>query len=315
MAGVLDSVQRASFGDVEFACERVAIRGALRDFVHEYKHTAGGQPEIQGRRLYTFEFDALFSAEHPLYPDAWPGSWDKLQSKFEAGTIADLVVPTLGTLKAYCLDWPVDVDFKRMRDGIKARLTFREDNDAIFNALVDPDSIPSLPTRVAALKEEVANAAEFSTGSAIEDPGNAPISIGLFDAIIGLAADIEAAAQFSEFVVEQYIDKVTALVESCQRLEERTAALNKPKNWKIVRAIQALGVSAIKIGEDVQRRLSPVILFEVPAVMSIVDVSVSLYGDATHAVELLNLNRDPIIEDAFAIPQGYVLRAYAPSST
>lgn len=300
MAGILDTVQRASFFGIEFACSRYSVKGGIRDSVHEYRHTPGGQPEKQGRTLYVIEFDAIFSTETPAYPNAWPLDWENLRLQFEQETTADLVVPTMGTIPAYCIDWPCDVDFQKMRDGLRAKLSFREDQQTLLSveSMVDVH-VASLPAQSQTLLDLT------------EDAG---LDVSLFDQIMGIIADIESAVEFGEFQAELYLDKVAALVESCQRIEAMTKELNDSKNWQVVRALQGLGVNAVALQEGILRKLAPLIDFKVPALMSIVDVSVSLYGDTSRAVELLNLNRSPIIEDAFSIPAGTTLRAYAPSA-
>ena len=298
MAGVFDQVQRASFNDIDFACERYSVKGSFRDGVHEYRHTPAGQPEKQGRRLYTFEFDAVFSAATPLYPTAWPDDWDQLINAFEQGKTADLVVPTIGTIPAYCIDWPVDVDFRRNRDGIRARLVFREDQQQLFLSLIDgsinPDALPA------------------KTSNLIESALDAGLGEDLFTSITNLVNDIASAGDYYEMQAELYADKVAGIITACQRVDEKVKELNDPKNWKVVRANAELCVAAIKVSESILRKAVPIVDFVTPALMSVLDVSMNLYGDTSRAGELLGLNRDPIIDDAFSIPPGTVIRAYAP---
>lgn len=298
MAGVLDQVQRASFNQVDFACERYTVKGGLRDSVHEYRHTPAGQPEKQGRRLYTFEFDAIFSAQMPLYPTGWPIDWDQLINTFEQGKTADLVVPTIGTIPAYCTDWPVDVDFRRFRDGIKAKLTFREDQQQLFLSPIDGSiNADALAAKSTSLIEEA-----FKVGL----PGD------FFSSITGLINDIASADDYYEMQAELLGDKVGGIVTACQRIDEKVTELNDPKAWKVVRANAELAVAAGNVLEKILRQSVPIIDFVAPALMSVVDVSMSLYGDTSRAGEILGLNRNPTLADAFSIPAGTIIRAYAP---
>ena len=288
MAGVAAQFQRASFGGIDIAVERYTVKGRLRHGVHEYRHTPGGQPEKQGRALYVVELDAMFSAAMSLYPNAFPDEWDRLLSDFEQEKTKDLVIPHIGTMKAFCTDWPVDVDFRRNRDGLRTRLVFLEDQQqplTLINGSINPDALPA------------------KSNSLIED---------LFSSISGLIDDIASAGDYYEMQAELYQDKVAGIITACQRVDEKVSELNDPKNWKVVRANAELAVAAIEVLEKLSKRLAPVVDFIAPATMSVVDISMAIYGDTSHALELMQLNRNPIIADPFSITPGTVIKAYAP---
>lgn len=297
MAGILDQYQRAGFNGIEFACERYSAKGGLREAVHEYRHTPAGQPEKQGRRLYTFEFDAIFNAQTPAYPTAFPDDWDQLINAFEQGKTADLVVPTIGTIPAYCIDWPLDVDYKSFRDGIRAHLVFREDQQQLFSYLINGDINPdALPAK---------------SNNLIETALDLGLGADLFSSITNLINDIASAGDYYEMQAELYADKVGGIITACQRVDEKVSELNDPKNWKVVRANVELCNAAIAVSEKILRQSVPIISFAAPTLMSVLDVATSLYGDTSRAGEILGLNRDPIIDDAFSIKPGTIIRAYA----
>lgn len=297
MAGIADSFQRAGFGGIDFACERYRIRGGLRHSIHYYRHTPRGQPEKQGRELYLFEFDAVFSSEHLAYPTAFPQDWSDLLLFFEEGETKDLIVPTVGTVKAFAVDWPVDVDFKRMRDGIKCTLSFLEDEEEMTADDVASVEVGTLPTKATALIEE---GLDLGFG---ED---------FFSSITGLINDIASAGDYYEMQAELYQDKVDSLITACQRIDENVAELNDPKAHKVVQALASLGATAIAVKDSLVRKNKPIIDFPVGVTMSFLDVSMALYGSTERAGEILRVNRNPAIPDPFAIPPGFPLRAYAP---
>lgn len=297
MAGIADQFQRASFNGIEFACDSYSVKGRLRHSVHEYRHTPAGVPEKQGRALYTFEFNAHFSANAPLYPNAFPDEWDRLLSAFERELTADLIIPHIGTIPAFCTDWPLDVNFRNNRDGITCRLTFLEDRVEQFtliNGSINPDALRA------------------KTSNLIETALDLGLGSDLFSSITNLINDIASAGDYYEMQAELYADKVGGIITACQRVDEKISELNNPKNWKVVRANAELCVAAIEISQKILRQSVPIIDFVAPALMSVVDVSMALYGDTSRAGEILGLNRSPLILDAFSILPGTIIHAYAP---
>ncbi len=299
MAGILDQTQLASFGGYTFACPRYSIRGSARDGVHEFRHTPGGQPEKHGRRLYTVEMDATFVASSTVaeYRNGFPDVSFALRSLFDAVETKDLVIPTVGTIQAYAIDWTFDVDFARMRDGERAHFTFREDMSEEF---LGSESIQvqyaSLPVQTDALLAEV-DAVDM-------DPD-------FFASVVTVANDISAIGQQVELQGELLSDKLDSLIVSCQRLDETLALLNEPPHFKVAASLRKLGVAAIRLRKDVLRKSLPLVPFIVPtgAPMSIVEVAISLYGETSRAVELMQLND---LDDPLTIPAGTELRVYVP---
>lgn len=297
MAGILDNVQRAAFGPYAFACPRYSIRGSLRDGVHEFRHTPGGQPEKHGRRLYTVEMDVVFLAEAGAYSGGFPDASFALRSLFEAGETKDLVIPTVGTIQAYAVDWTFDVDFARMRDGERAHFTFREDmNEEFLLSESIQVQYASLPVQADALLAEA---------SAVD------MNPDFFESVVTVANDIASFGQQLELQGELLADKLDSLIVSCQRIDETLDLLNDPPHFKVAASLRKLGVAAIQLRKDILRKSVPLVPFIVPtgAPMSVVDVAVALYGDTSRAVELMQLND---LDDPLTIPAGTELRVYVP---
>lgn len=114
----------------------VQVAGQMRDGVHEFPHTPGGDPELLGRRLYVIRMISSFQTTFRKYPDLWPNGLANLFRMFEAGEVKDLVVPTLGTIKAYCVDWNKTAE-ARVLSGESAEFTFRENmGDLLLKASI-----------------------------------------------------------------------------------------------------------------------------------------------------------------------------------
>lgn len=292
MPGVFDQLQRAAFDGIEFACSKVSVKGGMRDHVHEYVHLPGGQPELLGRKLYTISFEATFSSETPLYPNAWPGDLSDLRDRFEQGVKSDLVIPTIGTIKAYAIDWDIDTDFKSMRDGEKMRMTFREDaEEALLIDSVVNVNTPDISFAAAALELE---ASELG----LED---------FFTSVLNLANEVNALKDQVELQSEILSDKVGQLTSAVQRLDETLDVLDDPPHYKVTRALHDLGNAAIGLQANILKHSNPIALFVTPLRMSVSDVAAALYGGTELAVQLLKMNP---INDAFNIPAGTSLRVY-----
>src|SRR5438105_4964362 len=142
-----DTLQRASFGGAEFPVESVSIVGGLRDHIHEYPHSQGGAPEKMGRKLYTIRMKAVFQTKFKLYPGLYPNTLNFLRKMFEEQSSADLVVPTIGTMTAYCRNWTQEMEW-RIRNGEKADFEFVEDlaQDFLVTDLTGPAPLSTAMT-------------------------------------------------------------------------------------------------------------------------------------------------------------------------
>lgn len=295
MSDVLRGCQLFSFDFIPFLVERYTVRGGARVHTHEYRHTPGGQIEKLGRKLYIVEADVVFSTDARNYPSAWPGDLSDLRDRFDQLVTSDLVIPTIGTIQAMCLDWPIDTDFKR-RDGERGRFVFQEDlNTALIANNVVQVNYATLDAKFDDLVDE-SEVVDFDI-SVFEAIARA------VDSISGLANDIEGG-----FGIVEQLD---SLVTSCQTLDATVDGFNDPTNWAVAKALRSLAVTAITLRKDVDRRSRPMFVYEVPRLMTIADVSVVIYGVTTRAAELLRMNE---IDDPFRLPPGTGIRAYVPEA-
>jgi hypothetical protein len=287
------ALQRASFAGIPFPIERVSISGGLRDHVHEYPHSPGGAPEKLGRKLYEIRMSALFFNSFRAYgPNLWPRDLKTLRTFFEVETTEDLVIPTIGTIQAYAVTWTQEYTSKG-KNGERVDFLFREDQATAFlaSALVAPSS-SSLESNANELK------------LAAEELG---FTDDLLDSITGLWDSIQAIGDQLQLAQDLVSAKLEGIISICADID-RTFPFRQSENFAAIRALHATWDSAQTLKNDTLRKGKPITLYRVPAPMTVSDISRAIYGDNSHAVDILRMNP---IEDAFRVPANTVLSVYA----
>lgn len=290
---VFDSLQRASFDGVEFPIEEVSLKGGIRDHVHEYPHRDGGKTEKLGRRLYVVRFMTRFEANLPGYPNLWPTSLRTLREKFEAKTIGQLVIPTVGVMNAYCFDWEQVARMEESLSGERVPLVFREeqqdDLDAIA-AFVNEGAQTGMAAQIATVDEE--------------DAANPVIQPDLLTSLDNAVQSVLAIRDQADIYGSQLESKLLLVANTCSDIDR---SLTDPTASRVIDALHNLWDSALTALKDLQNQKSDLQTFTVPVLMSILEVSTKLYGDTSHQMELLQMNP---IDDAFAIPANTPIRYY-----
>lgn len=299
MADAFDQLPRASFDFIKFPVTKVQVVGGLRDHVHEYPHSPGGSPEKLGRRLYTFKLSAIFHDNllPPWDESLWPGDLSDLFDRFEEGITSTLTVPTVGDIKAYCVNWSKEM-VVRARSGETAELEFREDQASAF--LID--GIINVTAKTLISQSQLLLTTATSLG--YED---------VFKAIadtIGVISDLADQAQMYDVVLSQ---KVAGINHQLARMNATLGLLNDPLNAVLLETFLDTWQLTSKLAEDIARQAATMIPFVVPGgrTMSVTDVSRIVYGDTSRAMEILQLNA---IEDPFRISPGKLLRVYKPQT-
>lgn len=294
--GVFQNLQPASFDGIKFAVRAVRVRGGQRDHVFKFPHQAGGVEELLGRELYTFEMDAMFSTEmFREYPNAWPGDLSDLRDRFEQGTRSTLVVPSIGNVQAYCTNW--DQSWNVMNQtGESATFTFREVFDTeLLQSNVVQVNYQSIGAKYATVNT-LAEAADLQDA---------------FSAIKGYVTSISALGDKAELIGSLYLSKVQGLASECEALIERVDAMSKPKNHKLLYAVIDLGVSALRLHEDLLSKFRPTFLYSVPTDMSMLSIATAMYGSTELVMELLLMNA---VNDFDLVPAGTEIRGYKKAS-
>jgi prophage DNA circulation protein len=320
-----DRLKRASFAGLEFPVEEVSIDGGLRDHVHEYPHAPGGAPELLGRKLYSFRMRAKFHNTLLGWPaDLYPRRWNRLRNICEAGKPEELVVPTLGMLTAYAVNWPETMT-ARQRSGVTVEFTFREYVDTLFlNGLLDvtaPAAVEQAQQRLAYVTERYR---QTPPGQVIlEAPPTDPLLapnvpppdaakqdvldlLGALDDAFNALLAIDDQADFYNTQLDLKIQRIISLSKEVAS----RAPMQDARNARLRQATLAAWAAADDRRRDIERKRERVILYVTPLDrMSVHDVSRAVYGDQSRAVEILRLNA---LRDPFNIPRESALRMYRP---
>lgn len=293
MATAFEQLQRASFVSYPFPVESYEVRGGLRDHVHEYPHSPGGAPEKLGRKLYEFSMVGIFDSRIQSYPaKLFPDTLATLRIFFEGQGTYDLVVPTIGTIQAYCTEWVERASSKRL-SGVTVDLKFREDASNLF--LVDKlvqVSVATLPQMIGVLIPQL----------------DKIVKPNFLDQLKNFGDQISAVGDQVELQANVLAGKAEGLASCCQQIDSQLGTLSGKIVTLARETLHDVWDSAWKLARDAVRKFSPTIIYTVPTPMSVSDVSAAIYGDTTHSVDILNMNP---IEDAFHINPGTKLLVYA----
>lgn len=290
MSNAFDELQRSGFAGIGFAVTRWSVKGGLRHHPHEYPGSPGGQVEGLGRKLYQIEFDALFSTNDPAYEGAFPDNLNTIRTLFENGEVGPIIVPHLGTLQGKAIDWDEQADPTRMRDGVRMKMVFTEDSE-------EDSGVDELVTTT-----HVTAQAELLIESIPPLEEREP---DLFESLEGLANEAVGLMDQAELMGDMAGAKLEGIVSKANQIDQKFSALADPENHGIGRALRDLAVAVIVKIEQLGREFGPHGTYTTPRLMAVTEVSVAVYGDTSHAVDILKANP---IEDAFAIPEGTELK-------
>jgi prophage DNA circulation protein len=277
---------RASFDDIEFPVRGHRIRGGIRDHIHEYPHADGGKPEKLGRKLYVITMNAVFYDAFKRYGDLWPGKLADLRRRFELSTTAKLVVPTIGSISAYCRNWDQDMDY-RILSGETCALEFVEDDELGF--AIDLDFVAAGASSISSLLAAVtppigATAADRSLFEKLNDAVNQVLSY-------------QGEADKVGRILESRISYATGLCSSIDSL----ATMRSADQARLLDSLHALWDTLQTLGQNVTQAAGALQTWTVPVRSSVTDISTAIFGDASHAMEILQTNP---IEDPYSIPAG-----------
>lgn len=328
-----DDLQRASFDGIEFPISSCDVEGGLRDHVHEYPHSPGGAPEKLGRKLYTIRMEGVFDTRIRGYnPNLWPADLEELRDRFEREVTADLVIPFIGTIKAYCVTWSQHATPER-RSGETASFEFREDQSQafLFSGLVAFDlegNRNAMEEFTVAFEPYMAGSTIAPTGVIVPPPASAttpPRAVTKAQAFSQFRASDATLIQqittgFNEALSladrgELYAglvqSKAQSVISACSRAYTTIEILKNPLAWKALRGLKTLWKAARDLYDNAAGRTNRILLYRVAAPMSVQDISRAIYGDTERAILLLKLNAFP---DAYRIERDTLVRYFDPET-
>lgn len=294
-------LKRASFMGIEFPVSEVEVRGGIRDHIHEYPHADGGAPEKLGRKLYEIKMVGNFQATFVKYPKLWPDGLKNLRQTFEKQLTGDLVIPTIGTIKAYARTWTQTMTPKSSLSGEIASFDFAEDQTD--TSLVKEDlavNIQVLPIMIGAVNAQRA-LAEFGAAR----------DISLFDALSNAVNSVLAVADIADAAAGLISAKILAVTDLCSQISN-TLTAKDARNAPLISALHDLWDTSQRANENLFQEKARQLTYVVPSTMSVSAISSVLYdGDASRGIEIMQLNP---IEDPFAVRAGTKINYLEPTT-
>lgn len=274
---------KAAFDGIEFPYTNLTVKGSIRYAKHEFPHSPGAEIEKMGRNAYEIAFSAWFhdipgSALARAYPSL-SSRLEQLRERYEKELTADLVVPTVGTIKAVCVEWEQKFDPKTT-SGQTFELKFIEDQDVLtLRNTVDLGGLEAIQEKSDALFAAAA-LADFKKQNAI----------GFFqqlnDAITAVQGFFGQADAMSRLVE----GKIRALDQLISWGDAQVDELQNPTNYLVVNALHDLWGSVRAMQENIVEAREEIRLYKVPRKMSVNQISTAIYGSSERGFELMQLN-------------------------
>ena len=288
----IQQLKVASFAGISFPYSECTVKLGQRKHVHVYLETPGGALQKLGRELYQIEFtvpahEGLSAPYAAFYSTKLPALW----SVFERSETADLTVPSIGTLRAFNTDATRSINV-RVQSGEALKLSFLEDQEALFsaNALITP-SVDGIPPVLRSFLRRAPAAVPLST----------------LDKLTAAVNDLVTLRDQGELAARIVSAKASGVIAQCEAIY-RLPRFGEAVNFSAVDALLDIQFAAVTIREDAARRARSTYLSDpTPSRMSITQLSAWLYGDTSHASELLVLNA---FTDPLSVPRYTQVRRY-----
>ncbi len=303
---VLSDQPKASFDKIEFPFTDRDASCEYRRFTHEFLEQDSGAQEKMGRKIWVFSFECEMHETMQAYPNLYSIGLPSLRTKFEKGVTAELVVPEIGTVRAFITKWQQKRRGKIL-SGEHLSLTFEEDDLQPFTRASAASSRDSFVDAAASYLLVAKSAREQAPASfAIEKEKRKPQAslFDLLDDAITLVASVQDQAELYGNVFAAKLAKVTAL---CKTIHSTVRFLRDPQFASLAREVRRLWDAATALKTDLHRKGPPLIPYIVPFTMSVGGIAKSYYGDARRGGEILSLNA---IKDPFAVAAGTLLNIY-----
>ncbi len=306
MANAFSLLPKAAFSGIEFPTESVRVKGGLRYHVHEYPHVPGGDAEKLGRRLYEVEMVANFQkvgfekgqlSGFQAYGDLWPKRLAILRRLFEEGATRKLVIPTIGTIDAFCFDWDQE-QTNKVLSGERATFRFIEDQDLQF-----------LTEKLVVVKVQSLETLSKQYEVEAEKSG---IDQDLTDQIVNAVNGVLAIADTADAYGNLLGAKIGMVAALCGEFDQRIDQFRDPSNHAALEALKELWAATVELSENVTGTDDVVLVYEVPRTMTISEVASAIYGNTERSVELMQINP---IDDPFAIRPGTRVKYLSPQAS
>lgn len=289
------TLSRASFAGIAFPFTEITVSGAHRYHVHEYPHSPGGDPEKMGRKLYVIRMSAWFHELSGLaavnYPDLWPNGLRTLRNILETGSTEDLVVPTIGTIRAFPTAWTQKFVTGQALDGEKVDFEFCEDQDTLNLGGNDFDFAAESMSEAAAKLDLAAALRDYTKER----------KPGIFEQINDAVGSVTAMKDKVGAINSLVSSKIETVKSLCSQVESVVDFMGSAESVPIAVAVRNLWFAANELAANLVVPATRLLIYVVPSTTTVVDLSQRLYGTTTRAQDLLRLNA---FSDAYKIPAG-----------
>jgi hypothetical protein len=296
-----DGLQPLRFGTKIIPFREYEVTFAGRAHIHEYPHAHGGAPEKLGRKLLVVHVEGRIDAAlvGVKYADVWPGTAEYLRFKAQTQATEDLTIPTIGTFPAF-----IHENYKEKRknsdlSGFDISIDFVEDSSDAF-----------LASQIAKLDTGAMSGA--MTNYELQLIKNQLLmtkdEMDLFDAILGLASDIQGLRDQFQLYSALVEAKFLSLFAMIHQADANAKWLIRPENALGADAFNELWSSVRAAYDDKLAKGAQLKVWTTTRTETLAQVSTDIFGNSEHASDLLGLNG---FTDPFNIVAGSKVRYYA----
>ena len=277
-------------------------------------YVAGQAVEDTGRKARVFKFEVPCFPGIEGYEDLYPGTYRRLLALAEDDrqlAEVEYIDPVHGAMdvKVWTVSEVTDPD---VRDGAMLSFELEEVTIDITGVIVRPRTSPERDGTEAARASDdsIANSSEINdtdVNDAIKKSGFPKTSGESWTSnatMESLWLNFQAATTFAALAVDQAqyeVDRARYRVSAVVNLP----LMGQPQNWALAANLYQLLDAIGRFGDLRVARAIPVVGYQVGYPLSVYELAVLTYGDASRASEILRRNS---IRTPYSIPVGTLLR-------
>lgn len=294
-----DGLQPMSFAGTKFPYKTYRVQGGIRKHEFNYPHNAGGVTEKLGRKLYVVHVSANFTAGLlRSYPTLWE-DLKTLRRHFANQDTETFNIPHIGEMSMFADDWAESVNGKD-RSTIDVEMTFTEElpDDFTINKVATTNSGEAMSDALTRFQDQ-----SFAVNAELS-----PNTQNIFSAINDICSSILGIKDQLDLYGSLIVSKIEGATQIIRDADQQVQELNNPDFWPLLDALQDLWLANVQLQQDIQQSGVQLKVFTTPLRMTVAQVSSAIFGDNSHAVDIMTLNP---IDDPFSIPAGFQLQYYA----
>ena len=292
MTDVLKDLAEASFNGVIFPVEMASTDGGQRLVEHEALLRRGADVEMTGQRPYSGSLTIPFINTATLtrrYGEMFPAKRFDVLAAFESSRIGTLTHPTYGTFQAAIKSWRETLEADT-RNGCRWVVEWVEHNGQASNLLNNAAQPP-----VTSLNSVNTNATAANDLMAASGQPFAPVQPLVSEKLDYLEAQPRTFSEVSD-AFRQMLQPV--------QVNLGDPVFAQPGTYSVLRSLLDLRAQLYALESLYRPTAEQVRLYTLPVDMSLWQVSLAVYGDATRTQYILGANA---ISNPLVIGAGTVL--------